>query len=331
MIFPMMFDPDPSQAAGGIPPTIPDPPLALGSEAATAAKGSTTPVALDEAQMVTRTINGVALQKPLGEWITGGQKHAAGEDSLAQAAKFKQDTVKELANLQEDAEIGRLIRKAQQDDDLGAFEQALVKLNLTPAEAHQAVVDHQATTPSNGPTSPTSTLPADPRIQEQASELAGVKRELEQHRDFLTKRQYEEDLDGLKKTVKGRVDSDDKLAIIVQRTGPRATEVQNMVWEAVQRRIDAANASNGETRLGPAIIDEALAEVRARVEVLGIGTGGGVHRVPGLATMPNVPAEAFHRVDDPKVVSVQDKGRYNASIFEVLRHKLIKNSLDAGG
>lgn len=319
----MLYAPDPQQTTGGVAD-----PLVLGSEVAETTPPTISTPVLDENMLVTRRINGRDLQKPLGDWLRDAQKHAAGDDRLAEAARFKQETLEELASLQDDAEVGRLIRKAQQDDDVAAFEQALIKLNLTPEEAHQAVTDHQQ---AQAP--PVQTRSQDQALQEtlrtQETELSDVRQELEQHREYLNDRQYQEDVSALKKTVRSRVDSDDKLAIIVQKTGPRANAVQDMVWEAVERRISAAKAS-GEARLGPAIIDDSLAEVRERVDTLGIHQGGGV-RVPGLASTPRTPADEFHREEPPKVVSVAQKGRYNSSIYDYMRHNLIKTALDTGG
>lgn len=242
-------------------------------------------------------LHGKEVVKTIDELVTAGTKFLAGEDTLREAAEIRKNLETERERLRRDAEVGQLLRDVAEKKDMESFYKVLERLGKSPEEIQQVkqaytvpAVTAATTKTGAGQTGKgedgvtTDDLVGAIRelhelVQRQASEAEGLRGEL----DYLRGQDRTTLRGKLQQDVFRSVDSDPILGKITKKTGPRAQELREMVWEAVQEETRLAKA------YGPEILSKAIDRVRSRADDLGILESTRTLEIPGIGSVGGTP------------------------------------------
>lgn len=277
-------------------------------------------------EMVELVVHGTKRLLTQAQVVERAQKHAAGEDTLKEAAEFKKNTLTELADMKKDAKVGALLQKAYQDKDAEAYKELLLSFGYDDKAATAAVQEMTVQSTPNpvlgeAPENPTAAHGAhlaalETQLAEQAAELTRLS---QQDTDRSTAQMEVE----LRAKVKDLVDTDEALGYIVKKAGPRAEKVHELAWRAVERRI-LDTAARGEKVMDPDLLTDAIAEVRSVTKDLGV-TDQMVGQIPGLAPTP-LSLDGFHPEKPPERKPMTDRD-WSQSLTDRMRHQVIASAL----
>lgn len=273
-------------------------------------------------------VNGSEQEYSQEKILEMAQRHAGGESKFEEAKKFREETLANMADFQDNAELGASLKKMYEEGDITQFKEIVQKVGGYSEEEADAVVKELQgnTTGGEGNTTgaPENTGMArlealEAKIAERDSVIEDL--QVRQQRDDQTHLvQYEKNLIA---EVRSRVDKDEILGKLTSKVGKRSDGIHRAAWEGFQRRI--AQAAARKETLGPQAFDEVVAEVRALVSDLDISQTGST---PGLLPTP-MTLDEFHQ-GPPKKVSATDPD-FKESIAAALKHKEMELRMAALG
>lgn len=282
------------------------------------------PVTSSEEKTFRLKVNGSEQEYPESKILEMAQKHAGGESKFEEAKRFREETLTQMADFQDNAEVGAALKKMYAENDPSQFKEIAKKVGGYSEEEAEAMVNEiQGNSPESTPQDTSNTGMA--RLEALESRLAEKESVIEdlqvrQQRDDQTHlAQYEKNLIA---EMRSRVDNDEVLGKLTSKVGKRSDGIHRAAWEGFQRRI--AQAAARKETLGPQSFDEVVAEVRALVSDLSTPQTGSI---PGLLPTPSV-LDDFHPDQPPKAVPVTDPD-FKESISEALKYEEAKQRMAA--